>query len=839
MTQIQEFSANIRTPQATFSYNTSRIDRKSSTPNQRLDLQAIADLIRGGYHKYAATQYAAIQTAAQSWYELGDHRAQTHLDLLKKGLAWLQPTGYNKYGHATKGLTPNGFVQIDIDYHFKGGKDQATALKQRLQTDKPPFVALCAVSPTLYGLKIFVKTDIAPEAMSEAVYRFAQETIIQYFSTTYNVDSPYFDRFSIAQTCYMPYDPSVFVNQKAAEFKIDIAAHTAKKAATKPSKSVFKADNNVLKQAAQFLLDNKINVATCYSEYLVFTTACKNAFEGGNTEGVGVDIAYQILDNSEHFQLSNFKKNFDTAVKTISNKDIGGDYLLSIAKKNGFIYRRYQAPTANTAAQLGDQVFNNLDLFIVERAKVLAYLPKDTGKKIVICETAYMNTIRTLPNTKVCTYADTSKALKWVEKETTVYVLGSQNLGRKHYINAANEVENMAKYAKVILFADTPTSLNIARNITTIDRYAPKMTVLVSKKPQATFVETLKKHKPSDVLFCETSESINTQLKGFKMVKRSELYAADHEKTLFVLYDNNVGLMPDSFAQFKNVVFVANSEKKTCISMSSYCESNDSRTRQVLAMIENEVFGSENEKMFLEAIKNRQIAIRRNKDLNKWERCPNTEGSLENEHLTKTLVADAAALEHYINKIATATHQVAEITEATANITEDIQQAKKDLAAEKKKEYFEFLDTVANDAIASQAELKDYVASQETMSRGAKIAYSRLKTLSKMNTQFATCFEAVHGAYNHWTQTKGRFLAAKIINRQTKIGKDLNGFKKATDGNRYTKIELLDTAKTMLPMLNNNDKEAWKELKRLCFVTSKAGRRDGKVMKLYEVHFLE
>ena len=143
--------------------------------------------------------------------------------------------------------------------------------------------------------------------------------------------------------------------------------------------------------------------------------------------------------------------------------------------------------------------------------------------------------------------------------------------------------------------------------------------------------------------------------------------------------------MPDAFAQFKNVVFVANSEKKTCISMSSYCESNDSRTRQVLAMIENEVFGSENEKMFLEAIKNRQIAIRRNKALNKWERCPNTEGSLENEHLTKTLVADATALEHHINRIATATHQVAEMTEATANITADIQQAKKDLAAEKKK----------------------------------------------------------------------------------------------------------------------------------------------------------
>ena len=838
MVQIQDFSANIRTPQATFSYNTSRIDRKSNTPNQRLDLQAVAQLIRQGYHKYAANQYAAIQTAARSWYEQGDHRAQSNLDALKKGLAWLQPTGYNKYGHATKGLTPNGLVQIDIDFHFKGGNQKASALKQRLKKDKSPFIVLCALSPTTYGLKIFVKTDIAPDAMTEEVYRFAQDKIIAYFSNTYSIDSQYFDHFGIAQTCYLPYDPSVYIAENATAFKIDVAAHTAEQAAKKATKSVFKlnrqANNQALPQAVQFLLDNKINVANCYSEYLVFTTACKNAFDTENTEGVA--IAFQILDNSEHFQLSNFKKNFDSLVKSISNKAITGDYILNIAKKHGFVY---QPPTANVAAHLSDHIFNNLDLFIVERAKAMDYIQKDTGDKIIVCETSFMDKVPTGPKTRVCTYSDLSKAKSTITKETTIYVFGSQNLGRKHYINAANEVENVAKYAKTILFADTPTYLNIARNTTTIDRHTPKINVLVSDKPQATFVETVKKYAPTDALFCETSESINKQLKNYTLVKRSELYAADHNKTLVVLYDSNVGLMPDAFTQFKNVVFIAASEKKACVSMSDYCEGNSKNTQNALNFLDNTIFCSQNEKMFLEAVKNRTLAIRRNKDVNVWERCPNTEGVLENEHLVKTLVSDADALQQYIKKIAAATHQTAEITADTTTIADDIKQAKIDLAAEKKNEYFAFLDAIVHEGIAEQAELKDYVASQDTMTRGAKIAYNRLKTLSKINTQFATCFEAVYESYNHWTQTKGRFLAAKIINRKTKIGNDLDAFKKATDGNRYDKIELLDIAKTMLPMLNNNDNEAWKELKRFCFVSSKTGRRDGKVLKLYEVHFLE
>lgn len=825
---------------ATFSYSTSRIDRRDVALNQRLDLQAVAQLITKGYHKFAGRQYDAIQTAARGWYESGDTRALSNLDALKKGLAWLQPAGYNKYGHATNGLIPNGFVQIDIDFHFQGGNLAAAELKEQLKTADAPFMALCSLSPTGYGLKIFVKTDIAPDAMTERLYKFAQTTLIHYFSKTFGIDAHCFDRFGIAQTCFIPYDPSVIVNYNATAFAIDVAAFAdltakqAEKAKNKQHKSTFQATDTALHQAIKYLLDQKINVGSCYSDYLVFTTACKNALNNSNAQWD--TIAYAILSNSEQFQVSKFKTNFDKLVKTITNKEINSNYILTVARKNGFEYHALATPVA---ADLAAQNFNNLDVFIAERSKTLEYIKEDTGKKIIVCENSALESIQTADNTTVCGYSDLSKVKTTIGKNTTVYVLGSQNLGRKYYINAANEVEKVAQHAKTILFADTPIYLNIARNITTIDRSTPNMNVLVSDKPRATFVETLRKYATDAVLYCETSESINKQLKNYTMVKRSELYAADHNKTLVVLYDKNVQLLPDAFTQFKNVVLVVSAEKKACTSMSDFCTANDKQTNDALALLDNNVMGSQIEKLFYEAVKNRTIAIRLNTALHKWERCPNTEGVMENEHLINTLVADAEGLKQYLNKRGILTEQAAEVSEAAEAIELEIEEAKKDLAAEKKKEYFDFLDAVATDAIASQAELKDYVAQQETMSRGAKIAYNRLQILSKVNPSFATCFEAVHAAYNRWTQTKGRFLAAKVIKNKTKMGIALSGFKTATDGNRYTKGELLDLAKTMLPMLNENDKEVWKGLKRLCFVTSKAGRREGKVMKLYEVHFLE
>jgi hypothetical protein len=484
---------------------------------------------------------------------------------------------------------------------------------------------------------------------------------------------------------------------------------------------------------------------------------------------------------------------------------------------------------------LNDYQISNLDLFVVERSKALDYIANLKGKKVIICEESYIDTAKkAVNNAIVLTYKDASKLN--IDEDVNVYVFGSQNFARKFWRNSANEIEKLAKRANVILFADTPIYLNIANHINVIEQPSLNAQVIVADNPSATFVESVLACCPEDVLFLETHESVNKQLADFQQVKRSELYAADHDKPLFVLYDSAVGLLPKAFSQFKNVVFIANNETKPCLDMSTFCDTLATRTRAALDMLDNDLYKGETEKMFFEAVKSGTLPIRRKK--NGWERCPNTEGSLEYEHQVKCLVSDAGALKRHIEGFAKIHVKAAETSTATAEIIADIKQSKIDIAAEKKTEFFEFLQDVEDKGIESLNDLKVYVANRETMSRGAKIAYNRLKTLSKVNPNFVTCFDAVKDSYVGWTKTKGRFCAAKIIKTDTKTGTVLQIFRDTTEGNNYTKTELLDIARAILP-INGNDAEAWKQIKRMCHLPNKQVMKEGNRGRLYEVIFLE
>ena len=484
---------------------------------------------------------------------------------------------------------------------------------------------------------------------------------------------------------------------------------------------------------------------------------------------------------------------------------------------------------------LNDYQISNLDLFIVERSKALDHIASLKGKKVIICEASYIETAKNaVKGAEVITYKDTSRLN--IEDDTTVYVFGSQNFARKYWLNTTNEIEKLAKSTHVVLFADTPIYLNVAHHINTIDKPTLNAQIIVSDKSSATFVETVLNCSPEDVLFLDTHESVNKQLIDYQKVKRSELYAADHNKPLFVLFDNAVGLLPEAFSQFKNVVFIANNETKPCIDMSTFCAALGDKTYHALKMLDSDIFKGEIEKMFFEAVKNGTLPIRRNGET--WENCPNTEGVLEYEHQVKYLVSDAGALKRRVEGFAKIHVKAAEISETTAEIVADIKQAKIDLAAEKKAEFFEFLQNIEDKNIGSLNELREYVANQENMSRGAKIACSRLKILLKANPTFSTCFEAVKDSYVGWTKTKGRFLAAKIIKTNTKTANKLQIFRDTTEGGSYPKSELLDIARATLP-ITGNDVEAWKQLKRMCHLPNKQVMKDGNRGRLYEVVFLE
>jgi hypothetical protein len=830
-------------PNALYAFNTEGV--KSSSANKAFKFADVVAAIQSP-SKHLLPLFAAIKEVARLHYNETDasRKAQlkTQLDALKVQLPFFIPSGYRKRGHGNADLFLNGTVQIDIDFHHTGGDIQAKQQKHfiKLIASALPFVQLAAISPTDYGLKIWLKTDLSVDATND-LYKFAQKQITEFLSQVLNVETRYFDALPIGKTCYLPFDPSLYFNDNATAFKVDIERFIAEKEAEREKEALRQAnikrydtEGGNVTAAAQFLIDNQINITESYSEYVATIGACIHAFDIETAE----TIARQLCQASAKFNEKDFLRTFNNLLRSKTpEKAATAASLVYYALQNGFVKSKNLSDvlaTADLKKELSDYKLNNRDLFIIERSKALQHIAMLKGEKIVICEESFIETAQNAIKTAtVCTFKDISKLS--MEENVNVYVFGSQNLNRKYYVNATNEVEKLAKRVNVVLFSDTPTFLNLAQHITIIDKPTQKAQIIVSDNPTATFVELLKECSEEHVLFLDTHESVCKQLEGFERVKRSELYAADHNKPLFVLYDNAVELLPESFSQFKNVVFVASSEVKECVYMSTFCDATAKMTRDALEMVDNVIFKGEIEKMYFETVKGGKLPIRHNGQT--WERCPNTEGVLENSHQVKFLVSDVSELKKRVESFATIHTKTAEISEATAEIVADIKQAKIDIAIEKKTEFAEFLENVETANVQSLNDLKEYVGKQDVMSRGAKIAYSRLKILLKLNPNFSTCFEAVKD-YVGWTKTRGRFCAAKIIKTTTKTGTALQTFRDTTEGNTYSKTELLEIAKAILKV-NNNDTMAWKELKRTCHLPNKQVMKDGNRERLYEAIFLE
>jgi VirE N-terminal domain len=313
-----------------FSYNVKGV--KSVGKNEQYDHKGIVALIRNGYSKYCVPTYKNIFDLGFCLYENGDKRAKGQLKTAKEFLPYFQPAGFNPFGHAVEGLQPNGFVQLDIDFHFKGGFEKAKRLKPLIA--QLPYVSMCFLSPT-FGLKVIIKTDIAPEAMTPQLYTFAQNQLIKEFNQKLDIDSKYFDNLSIAQPCYLPHDRTIFDNEFCAAYQVDLSEFEALQTRAK-HKPVSIIGDDVASAAAKYLIENQINVANCRSEYLSFLAACKNAF---GEEGKG--IAYEILSFSDNFHVSEFRSKFDSnfeSLKRQSGNVADKGTILYFAKQNGFFY---------------------------------------------------------------------------------------------------------------------------------------------------------------------------------------------------------------------------------------------------------------------------------------------------------------------------------------------------------------------------------------------------------------------------------------------------------------------------------------------------------------------
>jgi|GEM_PF-2962581 len=827
---VQTFSAPAQNErkiqQIDFAFNKNGV--KSISPNERITLSQLIKIIQNGHTQYAHYQYSTIAAMAADLYENGILAEKERLNFAKSTfLPYLIPAGFKNIGHGQKDLIFNGCVQIDLDFHFQQGRIKAQELKKKIKALNIPSLSICATSPTKYGLKLIFKTNLI-EADAD-LYKFAQNQIFEYLNAILNVERSAFDSVPMAQTCYLPFDLDLIFNLEPTDFEIDLTNYTPQREIKREARnlefdSFVKTD---ALNAVKFLIENEVNVTDNYFDWVKILGAI--SFEFGTD---GEDIARNLSQISAKFNEKSFTQTFNSILKSEPKRPATGSFLIELATQNGFIAPPQTLPTENK--RLSDYLPTDGDLCVVSRENALKIVAKTQGKIIIICEETFKEAAKKeIQTAEVLSYAHSS-----IINGTglNVFVFGSQNLTRgSHYLNSLNTIQKVAEGNKIIYFSDTEIYLPTAKRAVLIDVPKLNIEIIESEKPNATFCQLLKSDENG--IYLDTEESVKKQLQN-ECINRSELYATDKEKTLYVLYNLQCALTPEFFAGFKQVVFVVNSEAKKQITMNIFKSDTKKFTFNFLDSVQTETFGLDTEKIFTETIKNKKLAVR--KENGSWVECKNTASALEFEHLTKVLANDLTALKNHIERLngRLNINAPAVITEVTEQINEDIKEAKKDLKAEKKKEFFEFLDDAKNENIINLSSLISFVSKIENMTRGAKIAYTRIKTLCKVNNEFVTCVGAVHSSYTNWTQTKGRFYAAKTITFSTKKAKNLQIFRDTTDGQFLNKIDLIELAKK-LNLVNGSESEAWRQLKRICYFTQRRVGREKERVRLYEAIFLD
>jgi len=827
---VQTFSAPAQNErkiqQIDFAFNRNGV--KSISRNERIILSQLIKIIQNGHTQYAHYQYSAMAAMAADLYENGILAEKERLNFAKSAfLPYLIPAGFKNIGHGQKDLIFNGCVQIDLDFHFNSGAIKAQELKQKIKALNISSLSICAVSPTKYGLKLIFKTNLI-EADAD-LYKFAQNQVFEYLSENLNIERSAFDSVPMAQTCYLPFDKDLVFSLEPTDFEIDLTDYTPPREIKREPRdlefdSFVKSD---ALNAVKFLIENEVNVTDDYFDWIKVLGAI--SFEFGPD---GENIARNLSQISAKFNEKSFTQTFNSILKSEPKRPATGSFLIELATQNGFIAPPQTLQTENK--RLSDYLPTDGDLCVVSRENALKIVAQTQDKKIIICENIFTEAAKkAVPSAEVLSYSDSS-----IINGTglTIFVFGSQNLTRStHYLNSLNTIEKISEGNEIVFFSDTEIYLPTAKRAVLIDIPKLNIEIIESEKPNATFCQLLKSDENG--IYLETDESIKKQLQN-ECISRSELYEADKEKTLYVLYDLKCALTPEFFAGFKKVVLVVNVEAKKQITMHIFKSDTKKITLNFLDSVQTETRGSDIEKIFTETIKNKKLAVRKENGV--WIECKNTSAVLEFEHLTKVLASDLSALKNHIERLngRLNINAPAVITEITEQINEDIKEAKKDLKAEKKKEFFEFLDNAKNENITDLSSLINFVSKIENMTRGAKIAFTRIKILCKVNNGFVTCLDAVYNSYTNWTQTKGRFYAAKTITFNTKKAKSLQVFRDTTDAQYLKKTDLIKLAKE-LNLVSGSENEAWRQLKRICYFAQKRVGREKDRTRLYEAIFLD
>ena len=312
------------------------VKAKNARPNQKINLTTLVKEIQESLD-YVQETIQEIRKLSLQLYEfqateLEKESVKETISVLKKKLPYFIASGFCPKHHNDATLDYNGNLQLDIDIKQCGGNRKALEIKAHLEALQLPYVLAVFISPSGYGLKIIFATDnkdITKHAM-------AAEQVITYLSGLLRISSSLFDKLGASQPCFYSYDPNAYINEGTIkEFKITEPQKTAT-LNLNPQVYTFSPDGkqNNARRAVQFLIDNHIDAASCYNDYLTISAACYKTFGADNS-----DIAEAILENSAAYRQSNYRKKFFQRWATFkSGTKANAGTLVNLAKKHGFVF---------------------------------------------------------------------------------------------------------------------------------------------------------------------------------------------------------------------------------------------------------------------------------------------------------------------------------------------------------------------------------------------------------------------------------------------------------------------------------------------------------------------
>jgi VirE N-terminal domain len=497
-----------------------------SRPNIQTDLAQLQVLIQSD----APEALERAREIARIVYERrpDDRGLKASIQAYKKQLPYFLASGYCPKHHNDHSLEYNGVLQIDIDFKESKGNQKAEELKERVKIMGLPFIMLCAISPSSYGVKMLVATTNEDQTKHSEALR----DMTQILSNILGISESNFDSLGASQPCYVPFDKKVYVNHNFTPYQ-----WTPK--LTRPSiKNAINTtlDNTDLaQQAVNYLIQNRISVANSYDEYLSITAACVNTF--GNTEGSL--IAYDLLSCSPQFLDSNFCSNFKnhTHFTRHSGNITTAGTLIYLAKENGWepIYRLPDAKTAKLILRgAKNEKFssilsnNGIELAPTTFCNRIWVVPTGTGKTfavslfaknhktVIVCPTLALveNVCKEYGATKftgdyrqltgdetfiATTYASYKSLLNRIDsKAFNVFIDESHNFtsstNRGFLLSELTDVWNISKefYASVTLLTGTDL-YNFHPDIAAM----PKVTVYVPKEKKSLEIINCKKLIPA------------------------------------------------------------------------------------------------------------------------------------------------------------------------------------------------------------------------------------------------------------------------------------------------------------------------------------------------------